>query len=41
MDMVREAHYRGGVGGRGRDEGFRRRRVPLGAVVGVAFGAPE
>ncbi len=39
--MVREAHYRVGIGGRRRDEGFRRGRVPLGTVVGVAFGAPE
>jgi len=39
--MVREAHDRGGIGGRGRDEGFWRRRVPLGTFVGVAFGAPE
>jgi len=39
--MVREAHYRGGIGGRGRDEWFWRGRVPLGTVVGVAFGAPE
>jgi len=39
--MVWEAHYRGGVGGWGRDEGFRRRRVPLGTVIGVGFGTAE
>jgi len=39
--MVWEAHYRGGIGGWGRDEGSLRGRVPLRAVVGVGFGAPE